>query len=197
MAIAAANLFTRNIYREYLRPDCTERQESRMARTVSLLVKLGALAFILFFPTTLAINLQLLSNIWIIQTLPAVFLGLYTSWFHRYALLIGLLVGLVSGTTLVVEQHFLSSITTLSLGGFHLQIYIAVIALTINVALCTILTPLFRLFQVSDGVDGTTPLDFETCPVVSAPIELLVQQLEQPVASPEETVSVLEAQRPS
>ena len=98
MSIAAANLFTRNIYREYFRPTCTEREESKTARTVSLLVKLGALAFILFFPTTFAINLQLLSNIWIVQTLPVVFLGLYTSWFHRRALLVGLISGLVIGT---------------------------------------------------------------------------------------------------
>src|SRR5258708_26692894 len=95
MSISAANLFTRNIYREYFRPTCTEREESNTARIVSLVVKLGALVFILFIPTTFAINLQLLSNIWIIHTLPAVFVGLYTNWFHRPALLVGLLIGLL------------------------------------------------------------------------------------------------------
>ncbi len=108
MSIAAANLFTRNIYREYFRPACTEREESKTARICSLLVKLGALVFILFFPTTFAINLQLLSTIWIIQTLPVVFVGLYTSWFHRRALLIGMLCGLISGTWMIVAQNFLS-----------------------------------------------------------------------------------------
>ncbi len=108
MSIAAANLFTRNIYREYFRPNCTEREEANTAKTASLLVKLGALAFILLIPTTLAINLQLLSNIWIIQTLPAVFLGLYTNWFHRRALLIGLVGGLGVGTGLEIARRVFS-----------------------------------------------------------------------------------------
>src|SRR5579885_34033 len=135
MSIAAANLFTRNIYREYFRPTCTEREESNMARSVSLLVKLGALAFILFFPTTLAINLQLLSTIWIVQTLPAVFLGLYTNWFHRRALLIGLVSGLVVGTWLIVAHNFLSSIATIELGALHVPVYVALIALAVNLLL--------------------------------------------------------------
>jgi len=34
-------------------------------------------------------DLRLLGGVWIIQTPPAVFLGLYTRWFHRSALLAG------------------------------------------------------------------------------------------------------------
>ena len=60
-----------------------------MAKWVSLIVKFGALAFILFVPTQYAIQLQLLGGIWIIQTLPAVMLGVYTRWFNDWALLIG------------------------------------------------------------------------------------------------------------
>src|SRR5579864_1304985 len=71
MSIAAANLFTRNIYREFINHSCSERQEANTAKTVSLLVKVGALAFIIFFPKDLAINLQHVGNVWIIQTLPA------------------------------------------------------------------------------------------------------------------------------
>jgi SSS family solute:Na+ symporter len=177
MSIAAANLFTRNIYREYFRPTCTEREESNTARTVSLLVKLGALAFILFFPTTLAINLQLLSNIWIIQTLPVIFLGLYTSWFHRRALLIGLLSGLAVGTWMIVAQNFLSSIFVVSIGGVNLPIYVAIVALAVNLLLSTALTPLLRFLQVRAGVDATTPTDFEAHPVAGARPESLEAQI--------------------
>jgi SSS family solute:Na+ symporter len=53
-----------------------------MAKWVSLIVKVGALVFILFVPTQYAIQLQLLGGIWIIQTLPAVMLGAYTRWFN-------------------------------------------------------------------------------------------------------------------
>lgn len=194
MSIAAANLFTRNIYREYFRPTCTEREESNMARTASLVVKLGALAFILFFPTTLAINLQLLSNIWIIQTLPAVFLGLYTHWFHRYALLSGLLGGLVLGTTLVIKQNFLSSIVSFSLGGLHLPIYIAIVALAANLVLTTALTPLFHLFRVKAGKDATSPADFEASPVAT---EISAADLEAQISQPDETCERLSARKPS
>src|SRR6202165_4727768 len=89
MSIAAANLFTRNIWREYVRPNLTDRDESQMAKLTSLVVKAGALLFIVFLPTQYAINLQLLGGVWIIQIFPAVVVGLYTRWLHRTALLIG------------------------------------------------------------------------------------------------------------
>ncbi|HEX4716725.1 MAG TPA: sodium:solute symporter [Ktedonobacteraceae bacterium] len=179
MSIAAANLFTRNIYREYFHPNCTEREESNMARTVSLVVKLGALAFILFIPTTLAINLQLLSNIWIIQTLPAFFLGLYTNWFHRHALLIGLLSGLAVGTGLEIAQNFLSSVFTLAFGGFSVSVAIAIIALVVNLAVCLTLTLLFYSLRIPSGKDSTTLADFETYSIADAQLETLEAQVKQ------------------
>ena len=62
MSIAASNLWTRNIYREFLRPDCTAAQESQMAKIVSLVIKFGALVFILGLPLQYAIQLQLLGR---------------------------------------------------------------------------------------------------------------------------------------
>src|SRR4030088_2627306 len=77
MSIAAANLYTRNIHREFINKSPTDRQDAQMGKWVWLIVKLGALVFILFVPTQYAIYLQLLGGIWIIQTLPAVMLGLH------------------------------------------------------------------------------------------------------------------------
>jgi len=165
MSIAAASLFTRNIYREYLRPDCTEREEANMAKGVSLLVKVGALIFILFLPTTLVINFQLLSNIWIIQTLPAVFIGLYTNWFHRRALIIGLLGGLLVGTVMVATLNFESSVYTFQFAGITFPVYAAVAALVANLLICTVLTPIFHALGISAGQDETTAMDFEARPV--------------------------------
>ncbi len=195
MSIAAANLFTRNIYREYFRPNCTEREESNMARTVSLLVKLGALAFILLLPTTLAINLQLLSTIWIVQTLPPVFLGLYTSWFHRRALLLGLVGGLAVGTWLVIQQSFESSVFTLTFGSFQLPLYVAVIALVVNLLICVAVTLLLRVLQVHSGEDATTPADFEIRPVIDAQPDALEAQLSQPGAGQQVAVKLYESLR--
>jgi len=97
MSIACANLFTRSIYREYIRKDCTPAHESQVAKITSLVVKFGAVVFILALPKTYAINLQLLGGIWIIQTLPAVLIGLYTRALNPWALLIGWASGIAVG----------------------------------------------------------------------------------------------------
>ena len=89
MSIAAANLYTRNIHREFINSNPTDKQEAQMAKWVSLIVKFGALIFIVFVPTQFAIYLQLLGGILIIQTLPSVMLGVYTRWFNDWALLVG------------------------------------------------------------------------------------------------------------
>jgi SSS family solute:Na+ symporter len=130
-----------------------------------LLVKVGALVFIIFLPTKLVINFQLLSNIWIIQTLPAIFIGLYTNWFHRQALIVGLLGGLASGTMMVITQNFQSSIYTFQLGGITLPVYAAVAALLLNLLLCVTLTPMLHGLGIASGEDRTTPADFQTRPV--------------------------------
>src|SRR5665811_1217702 len=66
MSIACANLFTRNIYREYLDPNCSPGREAQVAKIVSLVVKLGALVFIIALPSAYAIQFQLLGGIIII-----------------------------------------------------------------------------------------------------------------------------------
>src|SRR5579871_6464570 len=100
ISIAASNLWTRNVYREFLRPECSPADEARMAKLVSLIVKFGALVFILGLPLQYAIQLQLLGGVWIIQTLPSVIVGLYTRWFHDRALFLGWLAGIVAGTAM-------------------------------------------------------------------------------------------------
>ena len=98
MSIAAANLFTRNIYREWFRPSATPAQEAKVGKVVSLVVKFVALVFVLTMDKQNAINFQLLGGIWILQTFPAIVFGLYTRWFHRWALIAGWAVGMVYGT---------------------------------------------------------------------------------------------------
>ena len=82
-----------------------------MAKWVSLIVKLGALVFILFVPTQYAIQLQLLGGIWIIQTLPAMLIGLYTRWFNAWALLIGWAVGTAVGTWMATAVNFAAEVS--------------------------------------------------------------------------------------
>lgn len=155
MSIAAANLYTRNIYRPYLRPNCTALQECTMAKRVSLVVKVGALAFVLFLPLKYAIQLQLLGGVWIIQTLPAIMIGLYTRWLHRWALVLGWAAGMASGTLMVAALHFKGTVYPLHLGTVTAPGYAAVYSLIVNLAVAAIATPLLDGLGLSRGTDRT------------------------------------------
>jgi len=158
MSIAAANLYTRNIHREFINKNPTDRQEAQMAKWVSLIVKFGALIFILFVPTQYAIQLQLLGGIWIIQTLPAVMLGVYTRWFNDWALLIGWAIGMFVGTAMAVSVNF-SATFPLVIGGFTVPGYAALYALVLNLVVAVVLTPALRAFSLPP-TDVTAEADY-------------------------------------
>jgi SSS family solute:Na+ symporter len=144
MSIACANLFTRNLYKEFLHPACTDAEEARMAKIVSLVVKAGAVVFILVLPHQYAIHLQLLGGIWIIQLLPAVVLGLFTRFANGWALLIGWAMGTAFGTYMAAVQGFATSIYALSLFGVTLPGYGALYSVVLNFAAALLFTPLFN-----------------------------------------------------
>jgi SSS family solute:Na+ symporter len=144
MSIACANLFTRNLYKEFLRPDCTDAQEAKVAKIVSLVVKIGAVVFILALPQAYAIQLQLLGGIWIIQLLPSILLGLYTRSRNASALLIGWAAGLGTGTYMAAAQGFASSVYPLSVFGVTLPGYAALYSVVLNLLLALGLTPVFN-----------------------------------------------------
>jgi SSS family solute:Na+ symporter len=175
MSIAAANLFTRNVYREFFRPHASEREETMVAKIVSLAVKFGAVLVILLLDTQFAIDLQLIGGVFIMQTLPAVALGLYTRWFHRWALVSGLVGGLLCGFALLYQvpkyapdgqtvqrEHFGGSGWSLSNLGLDTgaSVYVGIIALLVNLAICVVATPLLRAAGVPDGFDLTDERDY-------------------------------------
>ena len=161
MSIAAANLYTRNIHREFINQNPTDRQEAQMAKWVSLIVKVGALVFILFVPTKYAIELQLLGGIWIIQTLPAVMLGVYTRWFNSWALLIGWAVGTHAGTAMAVAAE-LKPAYPLAFGGYTFPGYTAFYTLLLNLVVAAVLTPLFNAMSARKlAPDQTVAADYQ------------------------------------
>jgi SSS family solute:Na+ symporter len=166
MSIAAANLFTRNIYREFFRPAASPAEETRVARLFSLVVKLGALVFVLELNKTFSINLQLLGGIWILQTFPAIVVGLYTRWFHRWALIIGWAAAEAYGTIQAWrtpgngQAHFGAS----SAPVFGHVIYIAIAALVINLVVSVVLTLVFRATKLPAGTDETVPANYTADP---------------------------------
>ncbi|GAA3555254.1 sodium:solute symporter family protein [Microlunatus spumicola] len=165
MSIAAANLFTRNIYKAYFKPQATDAQEAKVSKLVSLLTKVGALIFVLTLDKQNALNFQLLGGLWILQTLPAIVFGLFTRWFHRWALLAGWAVGMIYGT--VVAYGGCTACSTRPFGnslaivpGLGDAGYIGITALALNVVVAVVLSAILNAARVSNGTDITSQSDY-------------------------------------
>jgi len=121
---------------------------------------------VLALSKTFSINLQLLGGVWILQTFPAIVIGLYTRWFHRWALIVGWAVAMVYGTIVayntpapgVPGSHFGAS--TANVPGLNHTVYIAVTALVINLVVAIVLTAVFRLMRLPAGADETQPAHY-------------------------------------
>ena len=178
MSIAAANLWTRNIYKEYLQPrrhpaagghsrPSSPRWWSSSARCCSSSL----------IDPQFSIDLQLIGGVIILQTLPAVAIGLYTRWLHRWALIAGWVAGMGYGLYLLYHipnpaagrAHFGGSalaLDKLTLLGWHpfagsqLQIYVGFVALLLNLLVAVVLTPVLRARRVAEGADATAPADY-------------------------------------
>jgi len=170
MSIAAANLFTRNIYKEYIRKDATHAQEAGVAKIASLVVKVGAVAFIIFLDPQFSIDLQLIGGIIILQTAPAVAIGLYTRWLHRGGLIAGWAAGMGLGLWMLYQipnaatkrAHFGGSAFPLEKFGFDTPktIYVGFVAVALNLLVAVVVTLILRAMKTPEGVDGTEPDDY-------------------------------------
>jgi SSS family solute:Na+ symporter len=185
MAIAAANLFTRNIYKEYLKPAATPAEEATVSKITSLVVKAGAVLFILVIDPQFSIDLQLIGGVIILQTLPAVAVGLYTRWLHRWGLVAGWLAGMALGLWMLYQipnpatkhAHFGGSAFPLSkwfdptsIGlDKKTTVYVGLVAVVANLVVAVIVTLICRAAKAPDGVDRTRPSDY-TADVGTTPV---------------------------
>ncbi|MEJ2888759.1 sodium:solute symporter [Actinomycetospora sp. OC33-EN06] len=177
MSIAAANLWTRNIYKEFLRRDATPREEARQAKLASLVVKVGAVLFIVLIDPQFSVDLQLIGGVIILMTLPAVAIALYTRWFHRWALVAGWVAGMAWGMYLLYQipnpsngkQHFGGSALALDKlsffgwapwDGSRVQIYVGFVALILNLVVAVVATLVLRATGVAEGRDHTRVSDY-------------------------------------
>jgi SSS family solute:Na+ symporter len=170
MSIAAANLWTRNIYKEYLNRDATPADEARMSKIASLVVKAGAVVVILALDPQFSIDLQLIGGVIILQTLPPIVLGLWTRWCHGWALLAGWAVGLLFGLYMVYDTpnpttgkaHFGGSSYLLSNFGLDTKVtmYTGFIALVANLLVVVVGTLLLRRTPWQPP-DETVAADYE------------------------------------
>ena len=146
MSIACANIVSRNLYRGFIRPHATNAQESKVAKIASLVLKLGALVFIILVPVPYALQFQLLGGLWMIQVLPAVILGLYLRMLNGWALLAGWAVGALLGTWMASTTAFKAAVFTVSFMGTSYPGYIALYALAANVVVSIVLSLLLKPF---------------------------------------------------
>ncbi len=157
MSIGAANLFTRNIYKPFINKNVTPAGEASTAKLVSLVVKVGALAFIITDQAKFAIDLQLLGGVWIIQTFPAVVLGLYRTKFNPWALLAGWAAGMSVGTWMAYSSGTIKPVFGLTFGADTYNVYIGILAGILNLVISGVLTLVLR----SPGTDQTVASDYE------------------------------------
>ncbi|CAJ0814690.1 monocarboxylate uptake permease MctP [Ralstonia wenshanensis] len=139
MSIGAANLFTRNFWKPYVAPDLTHAGEEKVAKVISLIVKAGALVFILFLPTKFALDLQLLGGVWIVQTFPSVVFGLFniSNRFRAPALLAGWAAGMIAGSWLAFSDG-IKPVHTFVIGGDKYTIYTGLAALAFNIIVAVV-----------------------------------------------------------
>ncbi len=166
MSIGAANTFTRNVWKPFIHPEMTAREEAVLAKLVSLIVKIGALMVIFFMPTRFALDLQLLGGVWMVQIFPAMIFGLFTRWFSGTALLIGWAVGMVIGAALSWGDKAWTPIHALKwdmpwIGhidtGLGFAAYNGLTAVLANIAVAVLLSLAIR----SNAPDETSPKDYD------------------------------------
>jgi SSS family solute:Na+ symporter len=170
MSIAAANLFTRNIYVEYLAKDANHAEQARVSKLASLIDKLGALLVIVLIDPQFSIDLQLIGGVIILQTLPSVGLGLFIRWFHRTGLIAGWIAGMSAGLAMLYtipnpatnHQHFGGSAFLLSKLGlpWNVPVYAGLLAVIVNLIVVVIGTLIARAARVPEGADVTAPPDY-------------------------------------
>ena len=152
--------------------DASDREQAEVSKITSLVVKAGAILFILGLQPQFSINLQLIGGVIILQTLPAVFIGLYTRWMHRAGLLAGWAAGMGTGVAMLYvtanpaakQAHWGGSAFALSHLGLHTtqSLYTGFIAVVVNLLVAAVVTVAAKALRVPDGVDETAAPDYFT-----------------------------------
>ena len=160
MAIASANIFTRDIWKEFVSPGVSAAAESQIAKLFSIVMIIGALLFIFGLPLKYAIQLQLLGGMWMIQIFPAIVFSLFTRFYNGWALLVGWAVGIGLATHFALLNHLKGAIYPFHIGGMTYPCYIALATFVVNVIVATALSPVFHAIKSDRTRDVTTSADY-------------------------------------
>jgi SSS family solute:Na+ symporter len=156
MAIASANIFTRDIYSQFV----NKSSEAMVAKLFAIFMIIAAVFFILEIPTSYAVQFQLLGGMWVIQTFPAIVYSVFTRFFNGWALLIGWAIGIISATYLVSLNHFVGATYPFHILGYTIPSYIAFATVLLNAVIAAILSPPLNAAMPDRAKDETTALDY-------------------------------------
>jgi SSS family solute:Na+ symporter len=159
MAIASANIFTRDIWTQFVH-NPGHHTEMLAAKFFALFMVMGAVAFVLAMPATYAVQFQLLGGMWIIQTFPAVMFSVFTRFFNGWALLIGWAAGIGSATWLAALNHFTISTWPFHILGYTVPSYIAFATVLLNALVAVVLSPVLNAISDDRAGDETVAADY-------------------------------------
>ena len=149
MAISQANLLTRNVIKVAV-PNLEPKTEARLSKYFSIMFKFIALGFIFLISPTYSLELQLVGGIIILQTMPAIFIGMYSKWLNKFGVGVGWLVGMVSGVYMIYYANFVAnSFPSIETTFFKFStpfsfLYIGLIALLLNLIFAVVITFIFH-----------------------------------------------------
>ncbi len=130
MAIASANLLTRNVYLEYINPNASSRTQSWLSRFLVLVVIAASLAFsLLKVASGDIVFLQTLGGAIVLQTLPSIYISLYTRKLSKYSVGLGWLAGI---SVVLYDQYLVNfSGNSLTTSTFDFM-YVGILGLLVN-----------------------------------------------------------------
>ncbi len=166
MSIAAANLFSRNVYKEFLAPRASHARQATVSKVASLVVKFGALLFILLVDKANVINFQLAGGVLILQTLPAVILALYVRVLNRWAVLAGWAVGITTGIYWLSAEKFKGTTHAFPIAGPQNKLYIALVAFLVNLGIVVVGSALAYALGARRQAGALTEADYRPAPAV-------------------------------
>ena len=160
MAIGAANLFASNIFRSFsVRLAGQAALPALRAKLLALVVLGTALVIALTIRPEFAINFQQLGGAWMVQTVPAGSIGLFTRWFDARALFAGWLTGMLAAAYMGISNGY-SGTFVLHLGAWTLPGYVGFYALVANLVVATAGTLMAQLANAAPQRDLTSAADY-------------------------------------
>ncbi len=161
MSIASANLFIRNVVKPYKKVPLEPKKETFWAKIITIIFIFLAVGFTLVINDTFAIQLQLLAGGFILETLPALFMGLYMPKLNKHSMMVGWAVGMALDVYMMLDANSFSKISTSffnfgTLGTSEILVFVGIFALMVNVIITIVGTYVARAMGVKNSKEETT-----------------------------------------